>query len=160
MDKILNDYAGADNADEISNNCMRSADKISIQSADKIPSSRADNADKILTAKMSADQTRTARLAENKFLNFKNPAQNQNLPPINLKSFNLVAAKLFTGRTHQIRVHLANAGFGVIGDEKYAKSRAKRMFLHSYETEILGLKFKAPLGKSFNEFGFEIPKEL
>ncbi|WP_297903223.1 RluA family pseudouridine synthase, partial [uncultured Campylobacter sp.] len=63
MDKILNDYAGADNADEISNNCMRSADKISIQSADKIPSSRADSVDKILTAKMSADQTRAAHLA-------------------------------------------------------------------------------------------------
>lgn len=72
----------------------------------------------------------------------------------------LVKVRIETGRTHQIRVHLANAGFGVIGDEKYAKSRAKRMFLHSYETEILGLKFKAPLGKSFNEFGFEIPKEL
>ena len=72
----------------------------------------------------------------------------------------LVKVRIETGRTHQIRVHLANAGFGVIGDEKYAKSRAKRMFLHSYETEILGLKFKAPPGKSFNEFGFEIPKEL
>ena len=72
----------------------------------------------------------------------------------------LVKVRIETGRTHQIRVHLANAGFGVIGDEKYAKSRAKRMFLHSYETEILGLKFKAPLGKSFNEFGFEIPKDL
>ena len=72
----------------------------------------------------------------------------------------LVKVRIETGRTHQIRVHLANAGFGVIGDEKYAKSRAKRMFLHSYETEILGLKFKAPLDKSFNEFGFEIPKDL
>ena len=72
----------------------------------------------------------------------------------------LVKVRIETGRTHQIRVHLANAGFGVIGDEKYAKSRAKRMVLHSYETEILGLKFKAPLGKSFNEFGFEIPKDL
>ena len=72
----------------------------------------------------------------------------------------LVKVRIETGRTHQIRVHLANAGFGVIGDEKYAKSRAKRMFLHSYETEILGLKFKAPLGTSFNEFGFEIPKDL
>ena len=72
----------------------------------------------------------------------------------------LVKVRIETGRTHQIRVHLANAGYGVIGDEKYAKSRAKRMFLHSYETEILGLKFKAPLGTSFNEFGFEIPKDL
>ena len=136
MDEILNDYAGADNADEISNSCMRSADKISIQSVDKIPSSRADSADKILTAKMSADQTRTARLVENKVLNFKNPAQNQNLPPINLKSFNLVAAKLFTGRTHQIRVHLSSINRHILGDHLYGfkseNAKISRILLHAY----------------------------
>ena len=132
-DEILNNRA--DNADEISNNCMRSADKISIQSVDKIPS-RADNADKILTAKMSADQTRAARLAENKFLNFKNPAQNQILPPINLKSFNLVAAKLFTGRTHQIRVHLSSINRHILGDHLYGfkseNAKINRILLHAY----------------------------
>ncbi len=136
MDEILNDYAGADNADEISNNCMRSADKISIQSADKIPSSRADSVDKILTAKMSADQTQTARLAENKFLNFKNPDQNQILPPISLKSFNLVAAKLFTGRTHQIRVHLSSINRHILGDHLYGfkseNAKISRILLHAY----------------------------
>lgn len=136
MDEILNDYAGADNADEISNNCMRSADKISIQSVDKIPSSRADNADKILTAKMSTDQTRAARLAENKFLNFKNPAQNYKLLPINLKNFNLVAAKLFTGRTHQIRVHLSSINRHILGDHLYGfkseNAKISRILLHAY----------------------------
>lgn len=136
MDKILNDYAGADNADEISNNCMRSADKIPIQSADKIPSSRAGNADKILTADMSADQTRAARLTENKALNFKNPAQNYKLPPINLKSFNLVAAKLFTGRTHQIRVHLSSINRHILGDHLYGfkseNAKISRILLHAY----------------------------
>jgi pseudouridylate synthase len=136
MDKILNAYAGTDNADEISNNCMRSADKIPIQSADKIPSSSADNVDKILTADMNADQTRTARLAENKFLNFKNPAQNQILPPINPKSFNLVAAKLFTGRTHQIRVHLSSINRHILGDHLYGfkseNAKISRILLHAY----------------------------
>lgn len=136
MDEILNGSAGADkilnsradNADEISNNCMRSADKI--------PSSRADSADKILTAKMSADQTQTARLAENKFLNFKNPDQNYKLPPINLKSFNLVAAKLFTGRTHQIRVHLSSINRHILGDHLYGfkseNAKISRILLHAY----------------------------
>ncbi len=147
IDEILNDYAGADNADEISNNCVRSVDKISIQSADKIPSSCADNvdkipsscadsADKILTADMSADQTRAARLAENKTLNFKNPAQNQILPPISLKSFNLVAAKLFTGRTHQIRVHLSSINRHILGDHLYGfkseNAKISRILLHAY----------------------------
>ena len=133
--------------DEISNNCMRSVDKIPIQSVDKIPSSRAgnagkipnnlvDSADKILTAKMSADQTRTARLAENKALNFKNPAQNQILPPISLKNFNLVAAKLFTGRTHQIRVHLSSINRHILGDHLYGfkseNAKISRILLHAY----------------------------
>ena len=150
MDEILNDYAGADkilnsranNAEEISNNCMRSADKI--------PSSRTDNADKILTAKMSAyagadkilsadmsaNKTKAARLAENKVLNFKNPAQNQNPPPISLKSFNLVAAKLFTGRTHQIRVHLSSINRHILGDHLYGfkseNAKINRILLHAY----------------------------
>ncbi len=122
MDEILNGSAGTD--------------KISIQSADKIPSSRADNEDKILTAKMSANQTRAARLAENKFLNFKNPAQNYKLPPINLKSFNLVAAKLFTGRTHQIRVHLSSINRHILGDHLYGfkseNAKISRILLHAY----------------------------
>lgn len=136
MDEILNDYAGADSADEILNNCMRSADKIPIQSADKIPSSRADNADKILTVDMNANETKAARLAENKALNFKNPAQNQILPPINLKSFNLVAAKLFTGRTHQIRVHLSSINRHILGDHLYGfkseNAKISRILLHAY----------------------------
>ena len=136
MDEILNDYAGADSADEISNNCMRSADKISIQSADKIPSNHADSANKISTTDVSANQTRAARLAENKVLNFKNPAQNQNLPPINLKSFNLVAAKLFTGRTHQIRVHLSSINRHILGDHLYGfkseNAKISRILLHAY----------------------------
>ena len=135
-DKISDATTGADNADEISNNCMQSADKISIQSADKIPSSRADNIDKILIAKMSADQTQSARPDENKFLNFKNPAQNQNLPPISLKSFNLVAAKLFTGRTHQIRVHLSSINRHILGDHLYGfkseNAKISRILLHAY----------------------------
>lgn len=136
MDEILNDYAGADNADEISNNCMQGADKILIQSADKIPSSCADNVDKILAAKMSADQTLAARLAENKALNFKNPAQNQILPPINPKNFNLVAVKLFTGRTHQIRVHLSSINRHILGDHLYGfkseNAKISRILLHAY----------------------------
>ncbi len=71
----------------------------------------------------------------------------------------LTKIEIETGRTHQIRVHLAHAGYGVYGDSKYAKSMAKRVFLHSYETEILGLKFRAALTKDFGAI-FELPSEL
>ncbi len=58
--------------------------------------------------------------------------------------FSLLRAELRTGRTHQIRVHLAHLGFPIVGDEKYGDfvlnrrvargefgGRLARMFLHS-----------------------------
>jgi len=56
------------------------------------------------------------------------------------KEFTLLEAELKTGRTHQIRVHLAHAGFAIAGDDKYgdfarnrewARQGLKRMFLHA-----------------------------
>ncbi|ALV65049.1 pseudouridine synthase family protein [Campylobacter fetus] len=68
----------------------------------------------------------------------------------------LIKVVIETGRTHQIRCHLAHAGYGVIGDEKYAKNSSKRVYLHSLETALLGYKFKALPDRSFCDFGFEI----
>lgn len=42
-----------------------------------------------------------------------------------------VEARLFTGRTHQIRVHLSGSGFPVVGDELYGGIPAERLMLHS-----------------------------
>ncbi|WP_415301827.1 RluA family pseudouridine synthase [Alcaligenes sp. SJTW-7] len=59
--------------------------------------------------------------------------------------FSLVQAELKTGRTHQIRVHLAHSGFPIVGDDKYgddairdqfARQGFKRMFLHSGRLEF------------------------
>jgi 23S rRNA pseudouridine1911/1915/1917 synthase len=55
----------------------------------------------------------------------------------------LVLAKLFTGRTHQIRAHLALISRHVIGDDLYgfksrnANIRANRMMLHAYILQII-----------------------
>ncbi len=55
--------------------------------------------------------------------------------------YSLLEAQLKTGRTHQIRVHLAHLGFPIAGDDKYgdfarnkelAKQGLKRMFLHAH----------------------------
>lgn len=54
--------------------------------------------------------------------------------------YSLVEAELKTGRTHQIRVHLAHTGFPIVGDDKYGSDAVrahfahlgfKRMFLHA-----------------------------
>jgi len=56
--------------------------------------------------------------------------------------FSLLEAQLLTGRTHQIRVHLAHLGHPILGDDKYGdfalnkalrKRGLRRMFLHAAE---------------------------
>lgn len=71
----------------------------------------------------------------------------------------LAKIEIPTGRTHQIRAHCAFIGHGVVGDTKYARSKATRMYLHSLKTKLLNHSFFAPLDESFNAFGFE-PKGL
>jgi len=69
------------------------------------------------------------------------------------KSYSLLEVTLETGRTHQIRVHMAGIGHPIIGDEKYgialenawAKKYLKlsRQFLHAWklEFEMEGVKY-------------------
>ena len=43
----------------------------------------------------------------------------------------LIECSLHTGRTHQIRVHLASKGLPLLGDELYGGKPAKRLYLHA-----------------------------
>lgn len=43
----------------------------------------------------------------------------------------LVALRLETGRTHQVRVHLAGMGSPIIGDPQYGGTKASRLCLHA-----------------------------
>jgi 23S rRNA pseudouridine1911/1915/1917 synthase len=56
-----------------------------------------------------------------------------------------VHIEITTGRTHQIRVHLASVGHPVVGDSQYgSRTRAKRALLHARKLELLGKTFTAP----------------
>jgi 23S rRNA pseudouridine955/2504/2580 synthase len=83
--------------------------------------------------------------------------------------FSLLEAELKTGRTHQIRVHLAHLGFPIAGDDKYGdfalnKELAKRepgierMFLHAFMAEVVHpltnkkLRLEAPLPEDLRTF--------
>ncbi|MDQ6882135.1 MAG: pseudouridine synthase, partial [Pseudomonadota bacterium] len=76
----------------------------------------------------------------------------------------LVACWLETGRTHQIRVHLASRGHPVAGDDKYGdfdlnrvlqKHGLKRMFLHAWR-----LQFDHPASAERTELIAPLPPEL
>ncbi|PKO83003.1 MAG: RNA pseudouridine synthase [Betaproteobacteria bacterium HGW-Betaproteobacteria-11] len=70
------------------------------------------------------------------------------------QNFSLVEVELKTGRTHQIRVHLAHLGFPIAGDDKYGdfslnrelqKAGLRRMFLHSARLRLPHPLSAAPL---------------
>jgi 23S rRNA pseudouridine955/2504/2580 synthase len=79
-------------------------------------------------------------------------------------SSSLLEIRLLTGRTHQIRVHLAHAGHPILGDDKYgdfelnrqlAKEGVKRLFLHA-----ASLAFKHPLSGGALAFKSPVPEEM
>jgi len=73
--------------------------------------------------------------------------------------YTLVEATLRTGRTHQIRVHLAFIGYPIVGDQLYGHRRQglniNRQALHSY---VLG--FVHPASKKYMEFSVPLPKDM
>ncbi len=67
-------------------------------------------------------------------------------------SCNWLEAEPLTGRTHQIRVHAAGAGFPVLGDIDYGGTPAPRLYLHAAELRFIHpetgnpVTFRAPVG--------------
>lgn len=81
-------------------------------------------------------------------------------PEKNFENFTLLEVKPKTGRTHQIRVHLAWIHHPVAGDQRYGfkdlkpPQNLKRLFLHAFY-----LKIKLPPERT-KEFQSEMPQEL
>jgi 23S rRNA pseudouridine1911/1915/1917 synthase len=73
--------------------------------------------------------------------------------------FSFLECTLHTGRTHQIRVHLAYIKFPIVGDHVYGRRKqkllSKRQFLHAAE-----LTLKRPSDQKEFTFSAELPAEL
>lgn len=72
-------------------------------------------------------------------------------------NYTLLEIKPETGRTHQIRVHLAAIGYPVVGDATYGveSDELSRQFLHACK-----LGFKLPSTGGYIEFKSELPPDL
>jgi tRNA pseudouridine32 synthase/23S rRNA pseudouridine746 synthase len=61
--------------------------------------------------------------------------------PLPERGASLLALEPFTGRTHQLRVHLASIGHAILGDMLYGdngtQQRAERLMLHATELALL-----------------------
>jgi 23S rRNA pseudouridine1911/1915/1917 synthase len=72
--------------------------------------------------------------------------------------FALVELHIHTGRTHQIRVHMAHLGHPVLGDATYGRKSeisVARLMLHAYK-----LGFTHPRSKQFVEFTAPVPEDM
>lgn len=73
--------------------------------------------------------------------------------------YTLVEATLETGRTHQIRVHMSYAGYPIVGDSIYGKTKnefgVKGQMLHA---KMLGINH--PTSEKYIEFESDLPKEF
>lgn len=69
------------------------------------------------------------------------------------KNCTLLEGTLGSGRTHQLRVQLANRGNYIIGDNKYGKGREKMMYLFSHYIKIerYNIEIDLPIPKDFLE---------
>jgi len=75
--------------------------------------------------------------------------------------FTLLEAHLETGRTHQIRVHLASIGHPVVGDQVYGKPRLRPpVVFDGYALHAAGLKFVHPLFRKAVECAAPVPARI
>lgn len=88
-----------------------------------------------------------------------------------LGDFTLLEVRPKTGRTHQIRVHLAHIGHPVVGDSEYGRPAPKnwgvsRQLLHAYKLGFIHpvkkdwVKFTAPLPREFKKVIAKLRKDM
>ncbi|CAI2558760.1 Ribosomal large subunit pseudouridine synthase D [Apilactobacillus kunkeei] len=87
------------------------------------------------------------------------PAKTDYMVQSTTNDHSLVELSLHTGRTHQLRVHLASIGHPIVGDPLYnPNSDNDEMLLHSWKLKLIRpyymdqIEIKSPLPDSFKKF--------
>lgn len=75
------------------------------------------------------------------------------------ENIELISAKLFTGRTHQIRVHLNSINRHILGDNLYGfkgdLNKIRRVYLHAYSLYLVHPRTKKPM-----DFLIDMPNDI
>jgi 23S rRNA pseudouridine955/2504/2580 synthase len=74
--------------------------------------------------------------------------------------FSVLEAELLTGRTHQIRVHLAHAGHPIVGDDKYGDFALNRELKTRLMLHAALLAFRHPLSGEPMKLEAPLPPEM
>lgn len=123
-----------------------------------------------LTGYLSKDEkTNKVRLTEEKRPN-AHPVETELTPLSVYREATLLSVHLITGRTHQIRAHLASIGHPILGDGKYGdrdlnikwqrRADIRRQLLHAYSLTLPdGRRITAKLPEDFNRALRELEQE-
>ena len=75
-----------------------------------------------------------------------------------LNGYTYVECRLETGRTHQIRVHMAAIGHPLLGDELYGPKKCPVKNLQGQTLHAMVLGFQHPGTKTYMEFTAPLPE--
>lgn len=83
----------------------------------------------------------------------------QSVPSERFKQLNLVELKPSTGRKHQLRIHCAELGNPILGDNQHGKEglilKGKGLYLHAKQ-----IRFKHPITKEIVDISAPVPKKF
>ena len=88
------------------------------------------------------------------------PAQTYYQVLVTYGDYTLVECRPKTGRTHQIRVHLAYIGFPIVGDNVYGSRRTRRTPLGRHFLHAAEITFERPSDNQLITAKAELPSEL
>ncbi|MEE0954790.1 MAG: RluA family pseudouridine synthase [Eubacterium sp.] len=89
-------------------------------------------------ARTEADPNHKVRIAD-EFFEGASRIETEYEPISSGREYSLLKVRLITGKTHQIRCHLASLGYPIAGDRKYGIREAKapkRQMLHAWKLQI------------------------
>lgn len=84
------------------------------------------------------------------------PSQTMISPIKHTNNYTLLKVRLLTGRTHQIRVHLAHIGHPLAGDDMYGGGKG----LSRHALHCAGIGFTHPLSGERMTFSSELPEDM